>query len=66
MDKHRGGKKLLLYYGGKDATKEFYDLNHTKKAQKILESDYIRVRRRTKKLYIRLYYFVIFFVLIYI
>ncbi len=41
LDKHRGGKNLLLHYGGKDATKEFYDLNHTKKAQKILENYYI-------------------------
>jgi cytochrome b involved in lipid metabolism len=41
LDKHRGGKKLLLHYGGKDATKEFNRLNHTKKAQKLLESYYI-------------------------
>jgi len=32
---------LLLQYGGKDATEEFYRLNHTKKAQKILENYYI-------------------------
>jgi hypothetical protein len=32
---------LLLHYGGKDATEEFNRLNHTKKAQKILESYYI-------------------------
>ena len=41
LDKHRGGKILLLHYGGKDATEEFNKLNHTKKAQKILESYYI-------------------------
>jgi len=41
LDKHRGGKMLLLHYGGKDATEEFNRLNHTKKAQKILESYYI-------------------------
>jgi len=41
LDKHRGGKILLLHYGGKDATEEFYRLNHTKKAQKLLESYYI-------------------------
>ena len=41
LDKHIGGKKLLLHYGGKDATDEFNRLNHTKKAQKILESYYI-------------------------
>ena len=52
MDKHRVGKKLLLYYGGKDAIKEFYDLNHTKKAQKILESDYIGELEEEPKNYI--------------
>ena len=41
LDKHRGGKMLLLHYGGKDATEEFNRLNHTKKAQKILENYYI-------------------------
>jgi cytochrome b involved in lipid metabolism len=41
LDKHRGGKMLLLHYGGKDATTEFNRLNHTKKAQKLLESYYI-------------------------
>ena len=41
LDKHRGGNRLLLHYGGKDATEEFNRLNHTKKAQKILESYYI-------------------------
>lgn len=41
LEKHRGGKMLLLYYGGKDATEEFKRLNHTKKAQKLLENYYI-------------------------
>jgi len=41
LEKHRGGKMLLLQYGGKDATDEFNRLNHTKKAQKILENYYI-------------------------
>jgi cytochrome b involved in lipid metabolism len=49
LDKHRGGKMLLLYYGGKDATTEFNRLNHTKKAQKILESYYIGDLEEEKK-----------------
>ena len=38
LDKHRGGKMLLLHYGGKDATEEFKRLNHTKKAKKTKKS----------------------------
>ncbi len=41
LEKHIGGKMILLHYGGKDATTEFNRLNHTKKAQKLLESYYI-------------------------
>ena len=41
LEKHRGGKMILLHYGGKDATSEFNRLNYTKKAQKILENYYI-------------------------
>jgi len=51
LEKHRGGKMLLLHYGGKDATNEFNRLNHTKKAQKLLESYYIGdLEEETKKL----------------
>ena len=41
LNKHIGGKILLLHYGGKDATIEFNRLNHTNKAKKILENYYI-------------------------
>lgn len=41
LEKHRGGKRLLLHCGGKDATKEFYDMNHTKNAKNILDNYYI-------------------------
>ena len=41
LDKHRGGKKILLYYAGKDATIEFDEIRHTNNAKKILEKYYI-------------------------
>ena len=38
---HPGGKKILLQSAGQDATKYFCDINHSKKAYKQLENNYI-------------------------